>query len=219
MTRGLRPSVRFDVFRRDAFTCSYCGRKPPEATLEVDHIIAISEGGTDDPENLTTACFECNRGKAAKSLNTPPPAIPDIVERTALILERERQLLEYHDALNAISSRQDESVNRILDYWESLWGECTGRELPSRSAVRRYLDDVGEDAIYDAIDAAGAKFRYVGSSSVRYFFGVLKWKSAEAKGLVVPCAVCEKRVMLEPGDDPNESWIHTGCDRKEAAGG
>jgi len=30
-------SVRFEVFKRDSFTCKYCGAKAPEAVLHVDH--------------------------------------------------------------------------------------------------------------------------------------------------------------------------------------
>ena len=48
VSRGLR----FEVFKRDDFTCRYCGRKSPEAILEVDHVIPRSRKGTDDPENL-----------------------------------------------------------------------------------------------------------------------------------------------------------------------
>ena len=30
--------MRFEVFKRDKFTCQYCGRKAPDVILEVDHI-------------------------------------------------------------------------------------------------------------------------------------------------------------------------------------
>lgn len=56
--------TRFDVFKRDDFTCQYCGRKSPEVILEVDHIVPVSRGGRDNFENLTTSCRECNRGKS-----------------------------------------------------------------------------------------------------------------------------------------------------------
>ena len=54
---------RFIIFRRDKYTCRYCGRTSPAVTLEVDHKIPRSQGGTDDEDNLVTACFDCNRGK------------------------------------------------------------------------------------------------------------------------------------------------------------
>lgn len=57
--------LRFAILKRDGFACLYCGRRPPEAELEVDHVRPRSRGGSDDPSNLVTACRECNRGKAA----------------------------------------------------------------------------------------------------------------------------------------------------------
>lgn len=57
-------SVRFQVLARDNYTCKCCGRKPPEVTLHVDHRTPRSLGGTDDPENLVTACLDCNLGKS-----------------------------------------------------------------------------------------------------------------------------------------------------------
>ena len=60
--------IRFAVFDRDGFTCCYCGRQPPSVQLEIDHIIPVSNGGTNDQENLRTACVDCNRGKSNKSL-------------------------------------------------------------------------------------------------------------------------------------------------------
>lgn len=62
-SKGL--GLRFRVLLRDNFTCVYCGRNPKEdgVKLEVDHIIPKSRGGTDDIDNLVTACWECNQGK------------------------------------------------------------------------------------------------------------------------------------------------------------
>lgn len=56
--------LRFEVFKRDNFTCQYCGAKPPDTVLEVDHVHPRCEGGADSMENLKTACWNCNRGKA-----------------------------------------------------------------------------------------------------------------------------------------------------------
>ena len=37
-------ALRFEVFKRDSFTCQYCGRSAPEVVLEVDHIVPVSKG-------------------------------------------------------------------------------------------------------------------------------------------------------------------------------
>lgn len=59
------PKIRFEVLKRDNFTCQYCGAHGEGVVLEVDHIIPISKGGTSDMGNLITACFDCNRGKGS----------------------------------------------------------------------------------------------------------------------------------------------------------
>lgn len=68
---SITPSMRFKVLHRDGFKCVYCGKSAPDVELEVDHVIASSRGGPDHVSNLTTACWTCNRGKAARGLETP----------------------------------------------------------------------------------------------------------------------------------------------------
>ena len=87
--------LRFEVFKRDNFTCQYCGRKTPEVILELEHVIPLSKGGSDDFDNLTTSCFECNRGKGKSLLDTVLKD-KDIHDETMLLAEREYQLAEYN---------------------------------------------------------------------------------------------------------------------------
>ncbi len=63
--KGLSKRLRYEILRRDCFTCQYCGGKAPATRLHVDHIEPVSKGGTDDPRNLRTACIDCNLGKGA----------------------------------------------------------------------------------------------------------------------------------------------------------
>jgi hypothetical protein len=58
-------SLRLEIFERDGFTCQYCGAHGVE--LQCDHIIPVSRGGSNDPENLTTACCPCNQSKRNKT--------------------------------------------------------------------------------------------------------------------------------------------------------
>ncbi len=68
--KSLTPSERFDIMSRDKFRCQLCGATAKHnARLEVDHKIPVKKGGTNDPDNLWTLCFSCNRGKAAKELD------------------------------------------------------------------------------------------------------------------------------------------------------
>lgn len=60
-------SLRSHVLRRDEFTCCYCGSKA--GPFEIDHVVPISAGGHPiDPDNLMTACKDCNRSKRAMAL-------------------------------------------------------------------------------------------------------------------------------------------------------
>lgn len=48
--------------------CGYCQlpQKLNPTLLEIEHILAVSQGGTDDEENLWLACRECNSHKSSK---------------------------------------------------------------------------------------------------------------------------------------------------------
>jgi hypothetical protein len=66
--RTITPAVRFEVFRRDSFTCQYCGQRAPNVILNVDHVVPVVAGGTNDLANLRTACSVCNVGKGGRRL-------------------------------------------------------------------------------------------------------------------------------------------------------
>lgn len=67
--------LRIAILERDGYRCVYCGRSADETALEVDHIHAVSRGGTNDPRNLVTACSTCNGGKSASAVALPDAAI------------------------------------------------------------------------------------------------------------------------------------------------
>ena len=64
----LSDSLRYDVLKRDNFTCKICGASflNDGVKLEVDHIFPISKGGKTEMNNLQTLCERCNRGKRDK---------------------------------------------------------------------------------------------------------------------------------------------------------
>lgn len=66
--RGIMSAhTRWTVLHQSGFTCCYCGRKAPEVRLEIEHLVSVVDGGTDDPANLAVACQDCNRGKGRRS--------------------------------------------------------------------------------------------------------------------------------------------------------
>lgn len=42
--KTISKKTRFEVFKRDSFTCQYCGRTAPDVILEIDHINPVNNG-------------------------------------------------------------------------------------------------------------------------------------------------------------------------------
>jgi 5-methylcytosine-specific restriction enzyme A len=55
--------VRNYVFDRDRHQCQSCGLTDHNTELNIDHIIPISKGGSNDISNLQTLCRQCNQRK------------------------------------------------------------------------------------------------------------------------------------------------------------
>lgn len=111
--RPLSKRVRFEIFKRDDFTCQYCGRTPPHVVLEVDHICPRAEGGTNDPINLITSCWDCNHGKSSVPINIPTLLSPDATAEAMRIQQEigEAKLyLEHQAELNRLNLAIVESL-------------------------------------------------------------------------------------------------------------
>lgn len=171
---SIKPKTRFEVFKRDRFTCRYCGKASPEVVLEVDHIVPKSKGGTDDPMNLATSCWECNRGKASVPLNEVMTG-EDPHDAAILILEKERQLKEYNRVLKRVKTARLRQRARLVVYW--------GQRAPGHasledekwllSALKKYPSELIKTAMNEAI-------RRGHTGSFRYVAGCLKNWHAEA---------------------------------------
>ena len=63
-----RPRVKLtrrEVFRRDNYTCQYCGRR--DGSLTVDHVLPRYQGGLHVWNNVVAACPPCNHRKGGRS--------------------------------------------------------------------------------------------------------------------------------------------------------
>lgn len=60
--RAMRPVV----FARDNWTCHWCGRTVTEDIAELDHVVALIDGGTNHPSNYVCACASCNRTRGGR---------------------------------------------------------------------------------------------------------------------------------------------------------
>lgn len=147
-------SIRFEVFKRDSFTCQYCGQKSPDVVLEVDHITPVAEGGDNDILNLVTACKACNAGKSDRLLSSSAA----IDKRRAQLedLEDRRQQLEMlHQWHMSLIDLNDQAVDMAESIWfESIgepghrWAQC------ARDEVRKLVKKHGFNAVCSGIKEA-----------------------------------------------------------------
>jgi hypothetical protein len=140
-------TTRFEVFKRDKFTCQYCGRQAPDVLLVVDHINPVSKGGENTLLNYATSCEACNAGKGARALSDESIVVKQRAEVARLAERREQveMMLEWHKTLAASSAVE---LDSFVNYWASLakpFGpNATGYDL-ARKWLRQFtlLDLLG----------------------------------------------------------------------------
>lgn len=168
--RGVSPKLRFEVFKRDDFTCQYCGRHPPDVLLHADHIISVNDGGADDIDNLITACEPCNLGKGATPLSSVPLSLS---ERAADLTEREQQIAGYCAAIENQRDRVERELWRVV---ETLQGGPSGEYPKDRCLqIKRLIGQLGFYPTLEAAEIADAKIAGSGDPW-RYFLGVVRNK-------------------------------------------
>lgn len=121
--KPLSKKLRFEVFKRDAFTCQYCGKKAPDVVLEVDHIKPVSKGGKNELLNLVTACFECNRGKRNIELSDHQELEIQRKQLEELNTKREqmKMMLEWKEELLAFQKEQVKEIEKLFENPFDLW--------------------------------------------------------------------------------------------------
>lgn len=159
---------RFEIFKRDEFTCQYCGAHPPAAILHVDHIVAVANGGTNDDDNLLTSCSQCNLGKGARRLTDVPQSL---ASKAAETREREAQIAGYNAVMAAKRARVED------DTWSTLhrYMEHFKRDRISEAdfqSVKRFVELLGAHDCMDAMDMAIGRKGRSEYATFKYFCGI-----------------------------------------------
>lgn len=147
-------SVRFDVFKRDRFTCQYCGRKAPDIVLNCDHITPAASGGTNDLLNLVTSCRDCNSGKSDRHLSDESAVEKSRAQAEFFEERREqiRMIADWHIELSSMDPEL-EAAQRLLT--NLGLGELT--EVGKRN-IRRNIKKYGLLNILEAITIAANQY-------------------------------------------------------------
>ena len=67
------PEKRKEIFKRDKYTCFYCGEKVTPENSTLDHLVPQSKDGKHTKENLKTSCLICNSIKSGKTYKEAAP--------------------------------------------------------------------------------------------------------------------------------------------------
>jgi hypothetical protein len=111
--------LRFEVFKRDSFTCQYCGQKAPDVFLEADHIEPRSKGGKDSLMNLITACRGCNSGKSNRKLSDDTVLVKQRDQLKAL-QDRREQVAMMFEWQKSLSDIEDDVLHNLTEYWDGI---------------------------------------------------------------------------------------------------
>lgn len=182
--KGLTKKQRFEVFKRDGFTCQYCGRRPPDVVLVVDHINPVANGGDNDFLNLTTSCYECNAGKGKTQLADVKP-MPDVNDETIAMQQEIAEMALY----SKLKAQRDEWAGRVAKLIQAHWATQIGGEwVPQDRIIIRWLDWASPDLIERAINITATnnehkhfRFETRTEEGIRYCSGVMRNAIEEGK--------------------------------------
>lgn len=155
--KSIPNKVRFEIFKRDNFTCQYCGKSAPEVVLNVDHIEPVSKGGTNDLYNLITSCFECNNGKRDKRL-IDKSVLEKQHNELSILNERKKQieqLMEWKKELKNFEKNQAEILKEYIE--ESLITHITDAGLKN---INMWLKKYSFEELISATDKAIERYVY-----------------------------------------------------------
>lgn len=155
--KSISKKLRFEVFKRDSFTCQYCGKKAPEVILNADHIHPVSLGGTNDIVNLITACEGCNSGKRDRRISDS--AVLEKQHAQLSALEARRQQLEMMAQWRADLDGLDQTaVLMAEEAWQKAVEGLASLTVDGRDNLRKWIKKHGLEAVFNGISASCSSY-------------------------------------------------------------
>lgn len=149
--------TRFEVFKRDSFTCQYCGRSAPEVILRVDHMKPVSKDGDDDLLNLITACFDCNAGKSDRLLSDNSTVQKQKAQLDELNERREQleMMIQWRSGLRSLDAAE---LDAVCDAWAELVYPF-GLSEQGKLGAKKLLKKFGLNVVLSSIEKSVSYLR------------------------------------------------------------
>lgn len=180
---AISKKIRFEVLKRDKFTCQYCGKSAPEVVLQIDHIVPVSKGGKNGILNLLSSCTDCNAGKSSRLLDDNS-TVTKQKNQADLIQERKNQI-ELLAKWYQSQEQENESLLKIVEQKINHYLEPYDKQI-SDSFKKELSISLKKYSLHDLIMAVEKSFlQYLkdGESTPIFIDKILKiayWQKKEA---------------------------------------
>lgn len=193
--KSIGKKLRFEVFKRDSFTCQYCGASAPDVLLEVDHLRPVSKDGGNDILNLITSCQNCNRGKSNIEINDASAVKKQKAQLDALQARREQleAMLEWRQGLARIG---DDEINAVVDACRAQPGGFGPNEA-GRAIIKKWCKKYDIEEILDALTTSFDQY-------LKYVDGEVDGDSWEKSFAMIPRIIDVRR---RGGDSEQEAQL------------
>lgn len=125
----IHPRKRQKILERDNFKCINCGAKGDFNCLEIDHIVSVANGGSNDNHNLQTLCYKCNLAKSHRKHSSKKYFLHlSPLDRLELVKERLKSYKHLTYAEFKVVFTQDDLFRRLqldLSYLNELFHEIS----------------------------------------------------------------------------------------------
>jgi hypothetical protein len=162
----IEKSLKYKIFRRDNFTCQYCGKQTPKVVLNVDSLIPITSVSTNNETELITVCQDCCNERQAIPVN-----------------ERQEQIEAYEKFLLERQKEQSIVIEELGEYWSLLCDNQYELNEHGLESLKKFLVHLVPFEIRESMDIAADKIpnENIGER-FKYFCGICHNKIREKSG-------------------------------------
>lgn len=149
--KSINKKLRFEVFKRDNFTCQYCGRKAPDVILQIDHLKPVKKGGKNDILNLVTSCIDCNQGKGAREI-ADNSIIQKKQKQAELLNERLQQIEMLRDWHIELANQENAEVEAVNSLYKSFTNnEYCISDKYKNTTIKKLIKKYGLSLVLEAL--------------------------------------------------------------------